>query len=230
MRLNAGSETAKLNRQKTNIWRSGISAICQHCRRESPLISQTLGLCPDCIRKDFAEVFPLIEKAHSEARRPFNLPSQPPKAEGGLKCHLCANECHIPPNSRGYCGLRTNKENKLVGATKEKGNVSWYHDALPTNCVPIGSVPVAPGLAIPASPTPRNRNMATKTWLFSTKPAPSIAFSVRTGTIVAQRQVKAMSVLRSCLRPLMTALPVYVTLVVTQPLSCLTPFVPPGWL
>jgi len=149
MRLNAGSETAKPNRQKTNIWRSGISTICQHCRRESPLISQTLGLCPDCIRKDFAEVFPLIEKAHSEARRPFNLPSQPPKAEGGLKCHLCANECHIPPNSRGYCGLRTNKENKLVGATKEKGNVIWYHDALPTNCVADWVCPGGTGAGYP---------------------------------------------------------------------------------
>ena len=124
-------------------------SVCQHCGKESPLISQALGLCVDCIRKDFTQVLPLIEKAHDMARRPFNLPGQPPRSEGGLKCQLCANKCRIPLNDRGYCGLRINKENKLVSASARKGNVSWYYDALPTNCVADWVCPGGTGTGYP---------------------------------------------------------------------------------
>ncbi len=123
--------------------------VCQHCGRELPLISQALGLCLDCIRKDFAQVLPLVEKAHSRARRPFRLLGQPPGGEKGLECHICANECCIPPDGRGYCGLRTNRGNKLKGATASKGNVSWYYDALPTNCVADWVCPGGGGAGYP---------------------------------------------------------------------------------
>ena len=83
------------------------------------------------------------------ARRPFNLPGHPPRGEGGLKCQLCANECCIPPNGRGYCGLRINRGNRLVGATASKGNVSWYYDALPTNCVADWVCPGGTGVGYP---------------------------------------------------------------------------------
>ncbi len=109
--------------------------ICQHCGRGSSLISKALGLCLDCIRKDFARVLPLIEKAHKVAREPFSLPEQPPKGEAGFKCQLCANNCCIPQGGRGYCGLRSNLGNRIVGANARVGNVSWYYDGLPTNCV-----------------------------------------------------------------------------------------------
>jgi len=123
--------------------------ICQHCGRGSPLISQALGLCVDCIRNEFARVLPLIEKAHSRARQSFGLPQQPPRAEIGRSCRLCVNECCIPPNGTGYCGLRSNRENKLIGATVEKGNVSWYYDALPTNCVADWVCPGGTGAGYP---------------------------------------------------------------------------------
>ncbi len=123
--------------------------VCQNCGRESPLISRALGLCLDCIRKDFTQVLPLIEKTHSRAREPFDLPHKPPKAEKGRSCHLCANECRVPPDSRGYCGLRTNREDRLVGATAEKGNVSWYYDSLPTNCVADWVCPGGTGAGYP---------------------------------------------------------------------------------
>ena len=122
---------------------------CQHCGRKSPLISQALGLCLDCIRKDFAQVLPLIEKAHGRAREPFDLPPRPPKAEKGRSCHLCVNECRLADGERSYCGLRTNRENKLAGATAEKGNVSWYYDALPTNCVADWVCPGGTGAGYP---------------------------------------------------------------------------------
>jgi len=128
---------------------AGAVTVCQHCGRGSPLISQALGLCLDCIRKDFTQVQPVIEKVHGRAREPFRLPDKPPRAEKGRSCQLCANECRIPPNSRGYCGLRTNRENRLVGATAEKGNVSWYYDALPTNCVADWVCPGGTGAGYP---------------------------------------------------------------------------------
>ena len=123
--------------------------ICQHCGRGSPLTSQALGLCLDCIRKDFARVLPLIEKAHRVARRPFSLPGQPPRSEGGLKCRLCANKCCIPIEGRGYCGLRSNRGNRIVGANASKGNVSWYYDSLPTNCVADWACPGGTGAGYP---------------------------------------------------------------------------------
>jgi len=123
--------------------------VCQHCGKESPLISQALGLCVGCIRKDFTQVLPFIRKMHSSARKSFALPHEPPKAEGGQSCHLCANECRLAPGEKGYCGLRTNQGNKLIGATAEKGNVSWYYDALPTNCVADWVCPGGTGAGYP---------------------------------------------------------------------------------
>ena len=122
---------------------------CQHCGRESPLISQALGLCVDCIRSDFTEVLPLIDKAHSRARKPFDLPYTPPKAEQGHSCHICVNECRLAPGERSYCGLRINRENKLAGATADTGNVSWYYDSLPTNCVADWVCPGGTGAGYP---------------------------------------------------------------------------------
>jgi len=122
---------------------------CQHCGKESPVISQALGLCVDCIRRDFAKVLPLIDKAHDRARKPFDLPHKPPKAEPGRSCHICANECHLAPGERSYCGLRSNRENRLAGANAEKGNVSWYYDSLPTNCVADWVCPGATGAGYP---------------------------------------------------------------------------------
>jgi len=122
---------------------------CQNCGKKSVLISRALSLCADCIRKDFDQVFPLIEQAHHTARVPFSLPVTVPKETNGIKCQLCVNECGIPVSGRGYCGLRTNEGNRLVGATAEKGNVSWYYDALPTNCVADWVCPGGSGAGYP---------------------------------------------------------------------------------
>ena len=103
----------------------------------------------DCIRRDFSQVLPLIEEAHRTARRPFSLPEQPPRDEAGHECHLCTNQCRIPSEGQGYCGLRTNRENRLVGATAEYGNVSWYYDPLPTNCVADWVCPGGTGAGYP---------------------------------------------------------------------------------
>ena len=128
---------------------AGAVTTCKYCGRESFLISQALELCLDCIRKDFDAVLPIIEKTHIEARKPFHLPGQPPKDEIGRPCRMCANECRIPSEGRGYCGVRINTENRLKGANARKGNVSWYYDALPTNCVADWVCPGGTGAGYP---------------------------------------------------------------------------------
>jgi pyruvate formate lyase activating enzyme len=47
----------------------------------------------------------------------------------------CVNECRIPEGKTGYCGVRMNKDGRIVGGTPREGNLEWYYDSLPTNCV-----------------------------------------------------------------------------------------------
>jgi pyruvate formate lyase activating enzyme len=108
---------------------------CLHCGRESGEISEALGLCLQCIRVHFHEVLVRIEEAHRDARTPFNLPLKPPKDPQGVPCSICFNECLIPEGGEGYCGLRRNRGGVLEGVTAEEGNLGWYYDSLPTNCV-----------------------------------------------------------------------------------------------
>ena len=89
----------------------------------------------DCIRKNFDQVLPHIQRVHAKSRMEFDLPTKPPKDPQGIQCKLCVNECSIPEGRRGYCGLRENKAGKLYGGGKDEGNLGWYYDPLPTNCV-----------------------------------------------------------------------------------------------
>ncbi len=110
-------------------------AKCVNCGKESELISKALQVCLDCIRTDFDYVFPAIERIHARSRMEFDLPIEPPKDPSGARCNLCVNECLIPEGETGYCGLRKNSSGKLSGGAKDEGNLSWYYDHLPTNCV-----------------------------------------------------------------------------------------------
>jgi pyruvate formate lyase activating enzyme len=110
-------------------------AECINCGKKSKLISKALQVCVDCIRNDFDKVSRLIQRVHTRSRMEFHLPTKPPKDPSGLPCNLCVNECVIPEGERGYCGLRKNTGGKLQGGGKEEGNLGWYYDHLPTNCV-----------------------------------------------------------------------------------------------
>jgi len=108
---------------------------CLRCGRESGDISEALRLCLQCIRDHFDEVSRHIEEAHGIARSPFGLPSRPPQSPEGIPCGLCSNGCRIPNGEEGYCGVRRNHGGVLEGVTPEEGNLGWYYDSLPTNCV-----------------------------------------------------------------------------------------------
>ncbi len=138
---------------------------CRLCNQESPAISRELGVCLACIRARPQEALPLAREAHLRSRRDFGLPEEPPKDPQGIPCTICANECRIPEQGRGYCGLRKNEGGRLVGASPERGNLSWYHDPLPTNCVADWVCPGCTGAGYPeyaCAPGPERgyRNLA----------------------------------------------------------------------
>jgi pyruvate formate lyase activating enzyme len=108
---------------------------CFLCGAHSQAISEAIACCSACLRERWEEAAPLVQRAHRQSRQEFGLPSQPPMSDGGLRCRLCVNECRMGPGEAGFCGARKNEGGKLAGATAEVGNVTWYSDPLPTNCV-----------------------------------------------------------------------------------------------
>ncbi len=109
--------------------------ICKLCNSASKFISKEIAVCLKCIREKADDALQIAMKAHVKSRKFFELPEQPPKDPDGISCKICVNECRIPPQAVGYCGIRRNEEGKLIGGSSEKGNLSWYYDPLPTNCV-----------------------------------------------------------------------------------------------
>ncbi len=101
-------------------------AKCIACQKELKIISQTLSLCPDCIRKQFNQYQNHIFDIHKAARIDFNLPLLSPK-DGKRKCRLCVNQCNYNIGNPGYCGLTEEKSNYAF--------LDYYFDPLPTNCV-----------------------------------------------------------------------------------------------
>jgi pyruvate formate lyase activating enzyme len=124
-------------------------ARCRVCGSRSPLTASSLGACAPCIRADPPWLASDLLRVHARTRRPFGLPPDPPRALAGIQCDLCANACRIPVDQRGYCGLRRNVEDRLLGGAPTQGNLSWYYDPLPTNCVADWVCPGGTGVGYP---------------------------------------------------------------------------------
>ncbi|NOX56755.1 MAG: radical SAM protein [Planctomycetes bacterium] len=110
-------------------------SVCELCGRESTLISAGLGLCAACVQRGGRKAREYATEAHHRERRRFGLPGSVPRSQPGARCRQCANGCRIAPGQVGYCGVRANKSGRLIGGDAAAAAVSWYHDALPTNCV-----------------------------------------------------------------------------------------------
>ncbi len=115
----------------------GSGKDCLSCHRIARDVASAIGLCPACCRTDAPLVRLRAEAAHQHSREAFDLPPAPPRHPVGIQCTLCGNECVIGEGGRGYCGLRTVRQGKLVhlAGTPERGLLQWYRDPLPTNCV-----------------------------------------------------------------------------------------------
>jgi pyruvate formate lyase activating enzyme len=122
---------------------------CILCKATSISISKELRVCLKCIRENPEEALPIAMETHRRSRAAFGLPEIPPKDPQGIPCNICVNECSIPENRTGYCGLRKNKDGKLIGVSSEEGKLSWYHDPLPTNCVGDWVCPAGTGAGYP---------------------------------------------------------------------------------
>lgn len=122
---------------RASVSRRLSSPVCAVCGSRSPLISQPLGVCGDCIRTHRDRALGIADALHREARQTFGLPSSPPRTPAGRRCVLCARECQIGEGERGFCGLRTVRDGHLVhlAGTPQHGILHWYRDPLPTNCV-----------------------------------------------------------------------------------------------
>lgn len=108
---------------------------CQHCRDSGKTVSRAVGYCADCVRTHFQTLWAAIDKTHQRSRRAYGLPVQAPQAVGGVRCGLCFHSCRIREDETGYCGQRRIKGGRIEGGRPHEGNLSFYHDPLPTNCV-----------------------------------------------------------------------------------------------
>lgn len=119
----------------------------------SGLAAGSPGVCGPCIRTR-PEAADYIKEAH-KAR--WRNPGRDDAAPGdvAVTCRLCVNRCEIFPGGLGVCGLRTNRNGRLVhlGGTPSRGILQWYFDPLPTNCVASWFCPECTGAT-------RGRNLA----------------------------------------------------------------------
>lgn len=124
---------------------------CTLCGEKSKVISNTLRVCVNCLREKPNEALKIAMKAHENSRGKYGLPREPPKDPKGVKCTFCANECKIPENSYGFCGLVKNENGKLVrlAGYPQNGLLEWYYDPLPTNCVAKWICPGCVGTGYP---------------------------------------------------------------------------------
>ena len=123
--------------------------VCRLCNHTSPTISDTLGMCLDCIRSRPDEARILSAEIHARVRKAFGLPGEPPDDPAGVPCKRCVNRCRIPPGETGCCGIRRNIAGRLTGADARTGKLSWYRDPLPTNCVGDRVCPGGTGAGFP---------------------------------------------------------------------------------
>lgn len=122
---------------------------CLSCKKESILISNRIGFCARCIKERFEEILPQIKLIHRKTRQEFQLPPEPPHADGGIRCNQCIHKCEISQNSTGFCGTRHVANNRLIGGRPHEGNLSFYYDPLPTNCVGNFVCPAGTGSGYP---------------------------------------------------------------------------------
>jgi pyruvate formate lyase activating enzyme len=110
---------------------------CTSCGRASPAVAAALGHCAACIREGSVTAAARAAEVHARARKHYGLRESVPADDQGVRCGVCVNRCVIGEGRRGYCGLRENRQGRLVelGGTPERGFLEWYYDPLPTNCV-----------------------------------------------------------------------------------------------
>ena len=113
-------------------------------------MTNSLGVCVDCIRNETNLATPYIEKAHERVRIRYGLPPRIPKTSNGTACKLCSNECVIGEGEKGYCGLRTTIKGQLRDlAQTGRALLHSYRDPHVTNCCAAWFCPAGTGCGHP---------------------------------------------------------------------------------
>ncbi|ALL01471.1 pyruvate formate-lyase activating enzyme [Pyrodictium delaneyi] len=122
---------------------------CALCGREA-LVSESIGVCAQCLRERPEEALPVARRRHQEWRIRYGLPPVAPRDPEGLPCRLCVNECRIPRGGRGYCGVWVNRGGRLEPlAGPGQLLLFTYLDPHPTNCVAEPVCPAATSRGYP---------------------------------------------------------------------------------
>jgi len=122
---------------------------CRVCNAESSFIAREISVCLPCIRGNPKGALVTAREAHARSRTVFGLPERPPDDPEGVPCDLCVNECRIPENGTGYCGVRETRGGRIIGVSPSQGKLSWYRDPLPSNCVADWVCPGGTGAGYP---------------------------------------------------------------------------------
>ncbi len=130
--------------------RFSVEKECALCRVKSRFISESIGVCVDCLRNRPEESLEYVSSKHREVRLRYGLPPKPPKTSGGIPCKLCANNCIIGEGEKGYCGLRMNISGKLVQLIDRRiALLHYYLDPHVTNCCSSWFCPAGTGCGYP---------------------------------------------------------------------------------
>lgn len=110
---------------------------CKRCGAASFYTAKAIGYCAGCIREGKENIYDNLNKMHREVRKNSGVPFRTPKDEEGVFCPVCGRGCRPAPGEKGYCGLKENRNGKLVhlAGVPSKGLLEYYFDSLPTNCV-----------------------------------------------------------------------------------------------
>jgi pyruvate formate lyase activating enzyme len=107
-------------------------------------------MCLDCIRSRRPSEIEVLRGAMAPAtREAFGLPPCPPRSRGGKRCNRCVNRCVIGEGEMGFCGVARNHGGTLSIPNPLEGNLFWYLDPLPTNCVADWVCPGGTGKGYP---------------------------------------------------------------------------------
>ncbi|MEM3865479.1 MAG: radical SAM protein [Nitrososphaerota archaeon] len=131
-------------------YKSMVEKECAICKVKSRFISDSIGVCVDCLRNRPEESLSYVMLKHGEVRLKYGLPPEPPRTKGGIECKLCANNCIMGEGERGYCGLRMNKLGKLIQRVDNRtALLHYYLDPHVTNCCASWFCPAGTGCGYP---------------------------------------------------------------------------------
>ena len=76
-------------------WNATIVGTCQICEVTSPVISDALGLCSDCISRHPEQTRKIALGVHARSRKWWALPGSPPRDPEGIVCNfVCGPMSH----------------------------------------------------------------------------------------------------------------------------------------